>query len=204
MVCEGVGIIQLASIGHGKRWHYRQTGTSNTFWDYFQIILRLFLRAARVSFSGQCCGVSLPLSAGQKRVPSRVTGDVKKVHYRRHARTCVMCDLCQMARHARSSPAAQSAQFCFGCQWVACCSQSQRRLCRSREARERKGGLPQAKLQSMRSHRAEREKFFHVSEVWRDFDEAEQNSQVEQWGYIIFRSTRLLSQTGHFLPALGL
>ena len=37
----------------------------------------------------------------QKRVPSRVTGDVKKVHYRRHARTCVMCDLCQMARHAR-------------------------------------------------------------------------------------------------------
>ena len=48
----------------------------------------------------------------QKRVPSRVTGDVKKVHYRRHARTCVMCDLCQMARHARSSPAAQSAQ-CF-------------------------------------------------------------------------------------------
>ena len=26
----------------------------------------------------------------QKRVPSRVTGDVKKVHYRRHARTCVM------------------------------------------------------------------------------------------------------------------
>ena len=40
LVSEGVGIIQLASIGHGKRWHYRQTGTSNTFWDYFQIILR--------------------------------------------------------------------------------------------------------------------------------------------------------------------
>ena len=189
------------------------------------MILRLFLRAAHVCFSGQCCGVSLTEACSVSR-----DGRFKKGSLQATMEACVMCDLCQiwnMARHARSSPAAQSAQFCFGCQWVACCSQSQRRLCRSREARERKGGLPQAKLQSMRSHRAERKKFFHVFEVWRDSDDSSRANRVSKarflivllgadklrgmneeiqigiWDYIILGSARLLSQSGHLLPASG-
>ena len=158
----------------------------------------------------------------QKRVPSRVTGDVKKVHYRRHARTCVMCDLCQMARGMQgrlSGRAERPFLFRLPMVWHVVPKVNEDCAVHVRHAKEKVACRRRRFNRCVHIARSARIFFMFLrfgviltkqrlrQAVWWPQTGCGclcQNGQVEQWGYIIFRSTRLLSQTGHFLPALGL
>ena len=81
-------------------------------WDYFQIILRLFLRAARVCFNGQCCGVSLPEACSVSRDGRCKKGSLQATCAHMHVMHVTSTTWRGMQGRARPRTA---CSFCFGC-----------------------------------------------------------------------------------------
>ena len=120
----------------------------------------------------------------QKRALSRVTGDENvKVHCRRHARTCVMRAPAPHGAVCKVEPGrAQRAVFVSVADDAGVLFPiNEERVAHARHAKEKVARRRQRAL--MRSHRAERERFFHVFEIWRD-----QNGQFVVLHGIVFFS----------------
>ena len=120
----------------------------------------------------------------QKRVLSRVTGDANvKVHCRRHARTCVMRAPAPHGAVCKVEPGrAQRAVFVSVADDAGVLFPiNEERVAHARHAKEKVARRRQRAL--MRLHRAERERFFHVFEIWRD-----QNGQFVVLHGIVFFS----------------
>ena len=122
----------------------------------------------------------------QKRALSRVTGDGNvKVHCRRHARTCVMRAPAPHGAVCKVEPGrAQRAVFVSVADDAGVLFPiNEERVAHARYAKVKVARRRQRAL--MRLHRAERERFFHVFEIWRD-----QNGSIRgvAWDYIRWAS----------------
>ena len=115
--------------------------------------------------SGQCCGVCLPEACS-------VSGDENmKIHCRRHARTCVMRAPAPHGAACKVEPGrAQLAVFVSVADDAGVLfPKSTKNVSRTRGTRKKRWPAAGNALSlDMRSHRAERERFFHVFEIWRD------------------------------------
>ena len=116
-----------------------------------------------------------------------VTGDENvKVHCRRHARTCVMRAPAPHGAVCKVEPGrAQLAVFVSVADDAGVLfPKSTKNVSRTRGTRKKRWPAAGNALSlDMRSHRAERERFFHVFEIWRD-----QNGQFVVLHGIVFFS----------------